>query len=139
MITASELKEKRTIHEQRKRWLYEKEVERCFALIKNAHVNRPEVQYTFISVPMTIPGEPFYNFNECFTLVKIRLRDSGFYRRVLKPGNTLFISWDEKLTRNITEKKPTIPRDDDILYIDYDPSDRDFERKIVDKIRKMKR
>ena len=40
-----------------------------------------------------IPGEPFYDMDECIVYLKEELRKSDFYVRLMKPGNVLYISW----------------------------------------------
>jgi len=63
-----------------------------------------------------VPGEPYYNMDECIIYLKEELKKSDFYVRLMKPGNILYISWRpedvEKVKRHNNKYETSTERED---------------------------
>jgi hypothetical protein len=88
---------------------YRVQYEKCLDAVQgiNEHCH---YQFTTYNVPAMIPGEPFYDMDECIMYLKEELRKSDFYVRLMKPGNVLYISWrpqdvDKVQKRNEKQQK----------------------------------
>lgn len=88
--------QKEVIGKERRRQqeLYAIHLERCCSQIRDAHSSGKD--FTMYTVPMVMLDEPHYGYVACIDFLKAKLKEGGFYRRVLKPGNLIFISWDTR-------------------------------------------
>lgn len=71
---------------------YRKQYDKCIETIRSVN-EHCHVQYTTYNVPAMIPGEPYFDMDECIIFLKEELRKADFYVRLMKPGNILYISW----------------------------------------------
>lgn len=117
---AKELQETLARRESRRKYLYQIQLEKCLNHIKSVHRHNPFSDYTFFSVPYSMTGEPFYDFKGCIDYIRQGLKDHGFYRKLMAPGDKFFISWDPNLTPSNPKEKERETQD---IIIDYDPND----------------
>ena len=83
---------------QKSKWqnrLFKQELQKCMTYIKETHKYQ-KGNATIHNVPLSLLGEPVYDWEECVKYVKRKLIQNNFYVRTCLPGNRLFISWDPK-------------------------------------------
>jgi hypothetical protein len=110
------LLQEKTLRKIRKK-NYVIQLDKCINSIRTVN-DRCHLMYTTYTVPSMLPGEPYYDMDECIIYLKEELRKSEFYVRLMKPGNVLYISWKpediEKVKRHNArvERKERRHRDD---------------------------
>lgn len=123
--------------------LYRHQMNKCFEAIRQASISGSGKEFTFYTIPLVIPDEPSYNFEECAKYIKRTLKEHGFKRNLLKPGNELFISWDTETSgSDLRDYADTSTRSDDSsggVIIEYDPNDPHAEQKIRQEIARLRR
>ena len=91
-IKAADLLKNEEINRRCRKRNYRMQYEKCVDAIQSVN-EHCHFQYTTYNVPAMIPGEPYYDMDECIVYLKEELRKSDFYVRLMKPGNVLYISW----------------------------------------------
>jgi hypothetical protein len=97
-LNARILQDRRQQMEKTKEKLYEEQLLKMWREIDVASQSPTAKDRIMFSVPFTINGEPFYDFEECKKYLKNKMRERGFYCKLMIPGNILFVSWNPKLT-----------------------------------------
>ena len=109
---------------------YQKEFQKCMDTIETASRSW---KYTRHQIPVTIHGDPSYDYKECIKFLKVKLRQSEFFVKTMEPGNILFISWRPEdvsppKVEKVTQKVPSVPKVPIAkvippkVIIDYDPN-----------------
>ena len=102
-INARVLQERRQRMENRKNLLYEDQLQKMLREIDQACQSPTAKDRLLFTIPSIVGGEPFYEFEECKKFLKTKIREKGFYCRLMIPGNILFVSWNPKLTGALPE------------------------------------
>lgn len=140
-IYAKDLQYIRRQRELHRLELYRHQMNKCFEVIRQASISGSGNEFAFFTVPLVIPDEPFYNFEECLKYIKRTLKEHGFKRNLLQPGNELFISWDTDASDQQEHADITTRSDDSSggVVIEYDPKDPNAEQKIRQEIARLRR
>ncbi len=79
---------------------YDRQFERCLDDIRQARTYSKDA-FIIFEAPLTLIE---YECEECVVYLKDRLFANGFYCKRLKPGNRLFVSWEESLVAQLEER-----------------------------------
>lgn len=144
-IFAKDLQYLRRQRELHRIELYRHQMNKCFEAIRQASTSGIGKEYTLFTIPYVIPGEPSYNFEECVKYIKRVLKQHGFKRNRVQPGNVIFISWESDSNDIFAETREshdsTRGSDDSSggVVIEYDPNDPQAEAKIRQEIARLRR
>lgn len=92
-----------SLQRKKKQQLYDMQLDMCFAEIKRTHTISSQTQAVLYTVPWSLIDHPYYDYRECVAFLKDSLKSAGFYCRLCKPGNRVFVSWNPKDTGKLTD------------------------------------
>lgn len=128
-LHARDLQVNKNRQQKRRHYLFQIQLERCLLQVKRAHETLKD--YIFYRVPSSIPGEPTYDFTAYMEFLKQKLKERGFYRKILIPGDILYISWNDQLIGNKVEETTQ-----DIV-IEYDPNNPRLAQQIQEQLTRL--
>lgn len=133
-LHASHIQSSKAKQAKKKEQLYQCQLEKCCNAIQESCMSSAAKEYIFFTVPYILAGEPIYNFTECITYLKDKLKERGFYRKRLVPGNVLFISW----SASQTSKNPLGTNDTSEIILEFDPNDPESAKQLERQLARLR-
>lgn len=108
--------------EHRKKTVYKRILDILYQSLLDSRRANIKQQFFVFEVPFVSTDEPCYEYTECMSFIKSDLRNKGFFVKVLKPGNVLYISWHPKDIGQ-TKSGPKVEQSGNDIVIELDKND----------------
>lgn len=104
MLSANEMRHEREMKDKLKYDLFKRILQQCHDAVRQKNQSCSEM-WLFYEIPTIVVGEPLYNSKECGEYIQEMLKDCGFWVKMCKPGNVIFISWHPEHCRTPPMKR----------------------------------